>query len=167
MKKFILVILLVSCALFSFSQTIEYPRYEKDSLGQLVVVLTIDQAMTLDNNSELLGLFEKLNTQIGEYDSACIKVINGKEKVIAIQKMEIAALKASLLTKDEQIVALQRAITEYQIIIDTLESKIWDKDKIIDEKTKQIRRLKIKNAIGGIGGSLAIVGLLIAVILIN
>jgi Ethanolamine utilization protein EutJ (predicted chaperonin) len=81
--------------------------------------------------------------------------------------MEIAALKASLLTKDEQIVTLQRAITEYQIIIDVLESKIWDKDKIIDEKTRQIRRLKIKNAIGGIGGSLAIVGLLIAIILIN
>ena len=39
-----------------FSQEIEYPRYQVDSLGQSVVVMTIEQAQTLDNNSDLLEL---------------------------------------------------------------------------------------------------------------
>jgi chromosome segregation ATPase len=167
MKKFVITILAVLCALTSFSQTLDYPRYEKDSLGQTIVLLTIDQAMALDNNSELLGLFEKLNSQIGEYDSACIKVINEKEKVIAIQKLEIAALKSSLATKDQQIIALQAEIASYIAQIAVLNQHLRLQQDIIDDQKKQIRKLRFKNAVGGIGGSLAIVGLIVAFILIN
>jgi hypothetical protein len=61
---------------------IKYPRYEKDSTGKEVVVLTIEQAQQLDNNTDLLVLFEKVNQQIGSYDSMCIKVINQKDEVV-------------------------------------------------------------------------------------
>jgi hypothetical protein len=167
MKRFILTVIFTIISLFSFSQVIDYPRYEVDSLGQKVVVLTIAQATELDNNSELLGLFEKLNAQIGEYDSACIKVINEKDKVIAIQKIEIAKLKESLSVKDEQIVALQKTIEEYQSTVAIMGAQLKAKDKIIDEKNRQIRKLRFKTFMGGIGGSLAIVGLLVAFVLIN
>jgi hypothetical protein len=66
--KNIFIIILSFFALFSSAQ-IDYPKYSVDSLGQKIVLLTIDQAMRLDNNSELLGLFEKLNSQISDYDS--------------------------------------------------------------------------------------------------
>jgi hypothetical protein len=39
---------------------IEYPRYT-DSTDKKVVQMTIAQAMKLDNNTELLGLFEELS----------------------------------------------------------------------------------------------------------
>lgn len=167
MKRFILTLIFVLAAIVSFCQAIDYPRYDIDSLGQKVVVLTIAQATELDNNSELLGLFEKLNVQLGEYDSVCIKVINEKEKVIALQKIEIACLKEALLNKDQQISALQHEIAGYQAVIAALEGKIRAKDKIIEERERQLRRLKLKAAIGGIGESLMIFGLLVAIVVLN
>lgn len=156
--------------LFSSSvsaQTINYPRYEVDSLGQKVVVMTIEQAMKLDNNSELLTLFEKLNSQLGEYDSACIKVINDKEKVISIQTIEISKLKESLNTKDEQIASLQHRIAEYIVNIGILQDQVKNREGVISEKDKQIRGLKIKMMVAGIGGGAAIIGAILGLIFIH
>ena len=67
---FLFIVTLFSSS--SFAQTLDYPRYEVDSLGQKVIVMTIEQAMKLDNNSELLTLFEKLNSQNLEFErSGC------------------------------------------------------------------------------------------------
>jgi|688.fasta_scaffold04263_22 hypothetical protein len=156
--------------LFSSSvsaQTIDYPRYEVDSLGQKVVVMTIEQAMKLDNNSELLTLFEKLNSQLGEYDSTCIKVINDKEKVISIQTVEISKLKESLNIKDEQIASLQHRIAEYIVNIGILQDQVKNREDVISEKDKQIRGLKTKMIFGGIGSGAAIVGLILGLIFIH
>ena len=156
--------------LFSSSvsaQTIDYPRYEVDSLGQKVVVMTIEQAMKLDNNSELLTLFEKLNSQLGEFDSTCIKVINDKEKVISIQTVEISKLKESLNIKDEQIASLQHRIAEYIVNIGILQDQVKNREDVISEKDKQIRGLKTKMIFGGIGSGAAIVGLILGLIFIH
>ena len=156
--------------LFSSSvsaQTIDYPRYEVDSLGQKVVVMTIEQAMKLDNNSELLTLFEKLNSQLGEYDSICIKVINDKEKVISIQTVEISKLKESLNIKDEQIASLQYRIAEYIVNIGILQDQVKNREDVISEKDKQIRGLKIKMMVTGIGGGAAIIGAILGLIFIH
>lgn len=167
MKRFVLTILMSMLTFVAISQQTDYPKYATDSAGTQIVMLTIEQAMTLDNNSELLGLFEKLNAQIGQYDSACIKVINEKEKVIAIQKVEIAGLNAALLNKSKQIEALQEKIKEYLAKIAILEEQVKIKDGVIKEKTRQIRKLKIKMTFGGVGGMVAIAGLIVALILIH
>ena len=160
MKRIIITFLLSILTVTVFSQDLSYPRYEKDSLGNPVIIMTIDQAMKLDNNSELLGLFEKLNSQIGQYDSACVKVINDKDKVIALKNIEISNLKKSLSTKDEEIVALQSTISECRGVIIALESQLKKTNDIVSEKNKRIRKLKFKMAVGGIGGTLAVIGLI-------
>jgi hypothetical protein len=129
--------------------------------------MTIDQAMKLDNNSELLQLFEKLNSQLGEYDSACVKVINDKEKVISVQKIEIAKLKESLQNKDEQIASLQHRIAEYIVNVGILQDQVKNREGVISEKDRQIRGLKTKMIFGGIGGGAAIVGLILGIIFIH
>lgn len=166
-NKLALIFLFVSIWVNSFSQKIDYPKYSTDSLGQTVVVMTIEQAMKLDNNSELLTLFEKLNSQIGEYDSACVKVINDKEAVIVAQKMEISTLKASLTNKDAQLTSLQNRIAEYIVKVGILEEQVQNRQAVIDEKDRQIRGLKTKMLFGGIGGGVAIVGLILGLILVN
>jgi hypothetical protein len=50
--------------------------------------MTIAQAMKLDNNTELLGLFE-LGSRDGNFDRVYIKVISDKDVVISKQKVEI------------------------------------------------------------------------------
>jgi uncharacterized protein (DUF3084 family) len=165
MKRFLLIFSLV-LSLSSFAQ-IDYPRYEKDSLGQQVVVMTISQAMKLDNNSELLGLFEKLNSQIGSYDSVCIKVINDKERVISAQKLQISSLKEALTNKDQKIQNLQKQIVLYIDRVGILEKQIENRETVISEKNLQIRGLKTKMIFGGIGGGVAIIGLVLGLILVH
>lgn len=170
MKKFLTLIIGLVLSLTSFAQyskPIEYPKFEVDSNGQQVLVMTIEQAQALDNATDLLIMLEKLNTQMGDYDSVCVKVINDKDKVIASQKMEIAKLKESLNNKDSQIEALQGEIASYLRKIIILEAEVANRQKVIDEKNLQIRSLKTKMVFGGIGGGVAIIGLVLGLILVH
>jgi hypothetical protein len=162
--KNIFIIILSFFALFSSAQ-IDYPKYSVDSLGQKIVLLTIDQAMRLDNNSELLGLFEKLNSQISDYDSVCIKVVNDKERVINAQKLEISEIKKSLENKDSQILALQKEVASYIVRIKLLEEESANRQGVIDEKNLQLGELRTKMLFGGFGGGLIIIGLIGAILL--
>lgn len=171
MKKFLSLIVGLVLSLSAYSQysqpKIEYPRYEIDSLGQQVLVMTIEQAQNLDNGTDLLVLLQKLNTQMGDYDSVCVKVINDKEQVIASQKLEIAKLKESLNNKDEQIKSLQGEVAAYLKKILILESEVANRQKVIDEKNLQLRKMKTKMVVGGISGGVAIIGLILGLIVLN
>jgi len=166
MKKLSLLLISILFSLTLMSQ-IDYPRYEVDSLGQTVVVMTIEQSQKLDNNSELLSLFEKLNAQMLDYDSVCIRVINDKEYVISTQKLEISKLKESINVKDEKIITLQKEIEEHNKKVNLLEQQLLNRNDLIKVKDDEIRRLKIKMAVGVSASGLAIIGLIIGLILIK
>ena len=170
MKKFLslMVGLVLSLSVFSqYSKPIEYPKFETDSNGQQVIVMTIEQAQALDNSTDLLALMERANSQIGQYDSVCVKVINDKEQVIASQKLEIAKLKESLNNKDQQIKALQGEVAAYLKKILILENEVANRQQVIDEKNLQIRKMKTKMVFGGIGGGVAIIGLVLGLLLVH
>lgn len=164
------LISLLTFMLFTFTlsaQSIEYPRYEVDSLGQKVIVLTIEQAQKLDNNSDLLLLLEKYAQQIAEYDSICVKTVNDKQKVIDLQKIEIKTLKENLAVKDKEIENLQKRVNDY-----ILKETFWTeqmklKEETISIKDEQIRGLKTKMIFGGVGGGVAIIGLILGLIISN
>ena len=171
MKKFLTLIIGVILSLSAYSQyshpKIDYPRFEIDSLGQQVLVMTIEQAQNLDNGTDLLVLLQKQNTQMGQYDSVCVKVINDKEQVIASQKMEIAKLKESINNKDLQIKALQGEVASYLKKILILEDQVDNRQQVIDEKNLQLKKMKTKMIFGGIGGGVAIIGLILGLLLIH
>ncbi len=167
MKKLISLITFMIFAFTLSAQTIDYPRYEIDSLGQKVIVLTIEQAQKLDNNSDLLLLLEKYAQQIADYDSVCIKTVNDKQKVIDLQKIEIKTLKENLAVKDREIENLQKRVNDY-ILKETLWTEQMKlKDETISIKDQQIRGLKGKMIWGGVGGGLAIIGLILGLVLVN
>ena len=171
MKKFLSLIVGLVLSLSAYSQyspaKIDYPKFETDSNGQQVLVMTIEQAQALDNSTDLLALLEKQSTQIGSYDSICVKVINDKEQVIASQKLEIAKLKESINNKDEQIKSLQGEVAAYLKKILILESEVANRQQVIDEKSLQLRKMKTKMVFGGIGGGVAIIGLILGLIVLN
>jgi uncharacterized protein (DUF3084 family) len=171
MKNFLTLIIGMILSLSAYSQysqpKIDYPRFEIDSLGQQVLVMTIEQAQNLDNGTDLLVLLQKQNTQMGQYDSVCVKVINDKEQVIASQKMEIAKLKESINNKDLQIKALQGEVVSYLKKILILEEQVVNREQVIGEKNTQIRKMKTKMIFGGIGGAASIIGLIIGLIVLN
>jgi uncharacterized protein (DUF3084 family) len=104
---------------------------------------------------------------MGQYDSVCVKVINDKEQVIASQKMEIAKLKESINNKDLQIKALQGEVASYLKKILILEDEVTNRQQVIDEKNTQIRKMKTKMIFGGIGGGVAIIGLILGFLVIH
>jgi uncharacterized protein (DUF3084 family) len=163
MKRF-LIFLLTLISINVYSQ-IDYPKYEVDSLGQKVIVMTIEQAQSLDNNSEMLSLFEKLNTQIGSYDSVCVKVINDKDLVISSQKIQISKLKETLNNKDEQIKTLQSEIKEHENKEKILQDQVDNRQEVITEKDKKIKKMKLKMILGGGAGAAIIGGLLFIILL--
>ena len=171
MKNFLTLIIGMILSLSAYSQysqpKIDYPRFEIDSLGQQVLVMTIEQAQNLDNGADLLVLLQKQNTQMGQYDSVCVKVINDKEQVIASQKMEIAKLKESINNKDLQIKALQGEVVSYLKKILILEDQVNNRQQVIDEKNLQLRKMKTKMIVGGFGGGVAIIGLILSLLLIH
>lgn len=171
MKNFLSIMIGLLLSLTTFAQysnkPIEYPKFETDSNGQQVIVMTIEQAQMLDNGSDLLILMEKANAQMGSYDSVCVKVINDKEQVIASQKLEIAKLKESLNNKDQQIKSLQGEVAAYLKKIMILEEQVTNRQQVIDEKNLQLRKMKTKMVVGGIGGGVAIIGLVLGLILLH
>ena len=171
MKNFLSLIVGLVLSLSAYSQysqaKIDYPKFETDSNGQQVLVMTIEQAQALDNSTDLLALLEKQSTQIGQYDSVCVRVINDKEQVIASQKLEIAKLKESLNNKDQQIKSLQGEVAAYLKKILILEEQVDNRQQVIDEKNLQIRKMKTKMVFGGIGGGVAIIGLVLGLLLVH
>ena len=164
-KLFTILMTLIFTTMFSqVTQEIKYPRFEKDSLGQKVIVMTIQQAMKLNNNSNILEKFEKLSQEMKDYEDMCIKVVNEKDEVIARLDVTITKLDQQIIVKDDKIKALQGEILAWMEKNHVLETQLANRQQVIDEKDKQLRRLKTKMVVGGIGGSVVIVGLLLSVL---
>lgn len=164
-KLFTILMTLIFTTMFSqVTQEIKYPRFEKDSLGQKVIIMTIPQAMKLNNNSNILEKFEKLQAEMQDYENICVKVINEKDEVIAKLDFVITKQDQQLLEKDGKIKALQGEILAWMEKNNVLEKQLANRQQVIDEKDKQLRRLKTKMVVTGIGGSVVIVGLLLSVL---
>ena len=161
-KLFTLLMTLVFTTMFSqVTQKIKYPRFEVDSLGQKVIVMTIPQAMKLNNNSNILEKFEQLQAEMQDYENICVKVINEKEEVIAKLDVVITKQDSQLVKKDEKINALQQEILGWMQKNQVLQIEVTNRQKVIDEKDSQLSRLKTKMVVGGIGGSAIIIGLVL------
>jgi hypothetical protein len=170
MKKLLtLLSLLISVTLFSqVTHEIKYPRFELDSLGQKVVVMTIPQAMKLNNNSDLLEKFEKLSVEMKEYETFCIKVISEKDEVITKLNITIGKLEGQMVIKDDKIEALQGEIFSWMHRNIVIEEQLKNLNKQNDIKDRQINRMETKMWIGGSLGTLSIIGLvLVSVGIIN
>ena len=166
MKK-ILTILMTLTLMSVFSQVtkeIKYPRFEVDSLGKKVVIMTIPQAMKLNNNSNLLEKFEKLSGEMKDYETICVKVINDKDIVISKLDITINKLENQVLIKEDKINSLQNEVSNWMQKNRALETQIKNRQDIIHEKNKQISNMKVKMYVGGIGGSLVIGGLVLVVL---
>jgi hypothetical protein len=164
-KLFTLLMTLVFTTMFSqVTQKIKYPRFEVDSLGQKVIVMTIPQAMKLNNNSNILEKFEQLQAEMQDYENICIKVINEKDEVIAKLDVVITKQDSQLVKKDEKINALQQEIIGWMQKNQVLQTEVVNRQNVIDEKNKQLSRLKTKMVVGGIGGSVVIIGLVLSVL---
>ena len=162
---FTLLMTLVLTNLFAqVTPEIKYPRFETDSLGQKVIVMTIPQAMKLNNNSDLLEKFEAQDIKIKEYETLCVKVISEKDDVIAKLNLTLGKQDGQLLVKEDKIKSLQGEILGWMEKNGILEKEVANRQKVVDEKDKQLKKLKLKMVVGGIGSAAIIIPLVLKVV---
>jgi len=162
--KFLLTFISVLFFATAFSQ--EYPRIEKDSLDNDVMVLTIEQAQRVDNDLELLNLYKSLDDECAKQESVYVQVVNDKDAVIASLKLEKTALIEFAENKVAQITVLQNQINEYRNNNSILKAQVDKKQEVINEKDLQIGILKSKFKWTGIGAT-AIITVLTTLLLIK
>jgi hypothetical protein len=160
-------IILMMVLLFGFSahsQTAsktEYPILSKDSVtGQVLVIMTIEQAQKLDNATDLTKLFEEENIEIVGYDSACVRVVNDQNQIIATQTIQIKNLLSDNLIKDKEVTNLKAQIANYKKDLIDCGKQGADKDIIIKDQKHTINKQKAKMIIGGSLEGLAIIALI-------
>ena len=143
-KLFTILMTLFLTTMFSqVTPEIKYPRYEVDSLGQKVIIMTIPQAMKLNNNSNILDKFEKLQAEMRDYENICVKVINEKDEAIAKLDIVITKQDGQLVIKDDKIKALQGEILGWMEKNRILQAQVDNRQQVIDEKDKQELEISI------------------------
>lgn len=174
MRKILLLIFMMM-SLLSFSQTIDmslsqidstyYPLITTDSIGNKIVILTIEQAKYVDNQLDILNLLQESSDLINDIDSVCVKVINEKDFIIANQDIKISKMDSLLVNRDEQIDNLKQQIVTYQLSEYTYIQELRNKDSEIELHLNRIIDLEKKALLGGVTSGLiitALVTLLIA-----
>jgi hypothetical protein len=174
MKKIILLIIL---SMFSFigvsqidideSDTI-YPKIVVDTTtGDKYVIMTIEQVNIIDNKLDILKAMEEYNITSMSYDSVCIKVIEGKDTVIAKLEMQIENFIDYANNKDSLINNLQTQVESYKEKEKGFKEEIDNKNKEIDLHLDRINILEKKMIWGGIGGGIIITGLVLLILSSN
>lgn len=162
MKKLIVTLAIILFGFVGYSQS--YPKFDTDSTGEKLVVMTLKQAQALDNQTDLLVLFEKLNGEIGQYDSICLQLVNEKDSVIASQTLQLDNFKRDAAKKNEIIRNLANTNQEHLKSISTYRIEVEQKNQEIALHKREIKRVKKKAFLGG-GIAGVIAGLVIALLI--
>jgi peptidoglycan hydrolase CwlO-like protein len=164
MKKNIVTVILSLFTILSFSQTIEYPRIETDSLGNKILVMTIHQAQMVDNKLELLKLFEKQGLQCDSLNTAYLKVIDKLNNQVILLELNVKTLKEQLNDKDKQIDNLQQQLDNEKSSSDLCEYQKNNKDEEIKILKKEIKKHKFQKVVGFVVGGVGVVGGILIII---
>jgi chromosome segregation ATPase len=155
-KKIIITLIAILSSFALYGQ--DYPKYEKDSLGNQYVVITMEQARYVDTKLDILELMEK-NDILGQgLDSITIRVVNDLEKVIGEQEIQITNLFELVNNKDEQILNLQSQIANNMLIEETYRSQVGNLNTKVDIYETQVDKLEKKVFWGGISSIIVIIG---------
>lgn len=162
--KNLLLIFTFLISLTSFSQN-KYPKIEKDSLGNKIVILTYEQAQKIDNAYELLNLLEKSGAECDSLNVSYLKVIDKLEKQVLLLETDIKLYKQQVIDKDGQISNLSQRLTNCESDVKLANDQIKLRDSQIVLLNNEISTIKTKRNIAygvGIGGT--ILGILIAIL---
>lgn len=130
----------------------DLPKYfivDNDTIG---IILSVDQAQKIDNDLEILNLFETLSLECDSLDTYYVKIINGLDEIILVHEVKIKNLMDKNKIQGEEILKLktmiayretQLEISNYQKTNDSIRIKILEED---------ISKLKKKNVVTFISG---------------
>lgn len=163
MKSIILTTLFMLLSIVCIGQN--YPKIEKDSLGNKFVIMTYEQAQKIDNAFELVALLEKAGAECDSLSLSYVKVISKLEKQVSQLETDLKLYKGQVIDKDNQIENLTQRLKNTEDDAKLCNDQISIRDKQIVLLNDEIKSLKTKRNIAygvGIGGT--ILGILVAIL---
>ena len=151
------------------TKTIEYPSFYIVGGDTLGIIISIEQAQSLDNDLELYGLFEKMKISCDSTIKAYVVVVNEYSSQVAILETKIKSLENTNQSKDNQIKELNSQIVNYQTDLEKAGIQLKLKSKLITNQEKRITVLKLQRASYSIGSGIVgvVVGILVGVFAIH
>lgn len=154
--------------LISYGQNVtqkeDLPQYyivNNDTIG---VIITIEQCQVLDHNTELLDLYKKASLDFDHMENGYIVVINKQNEKIAILELDIKNLKKQSILQRDIINNLENQVKEYKKKDELSKEESKNNQIIIDGLKSDLKKQKMKTAMGFGGTVLGIIGVVLLVI---
>jgi predicted RNase H-like nuclease (RuvC/YqgF family) len=164
MKK-ILTLLLTLISFVAISQNeLETPRYLIENGDTIGIVLSVEQVQNLDNKTELLYLFEKLQINCDSVNSHYIEVINSSDEKIGLLEVKVSELISQGNEKDGLIKNLKEQVAKMEEDNNLCDSQLKNKDSEIKLLKEDLRKEKFKKWLSTAGNvALGVVAIILIV----
>jgi predicted RNase H-like nuclease (RuvC/YqgF family) len=157
MKTIFLSLILTLTSFLCKSQDDNFPRFliqDGDTIG---IVISVEQAQKLDNNSELLSLFKKLRIDCDNLDTHYIQIINTMDQQVALLKINIKEMEDQSDKKSDMLENLKQQLNNSKESNRLCDQIIENKDQEINILKKELRRQKFKKVLSVAGNAALIV----------
>lgn len=158
--KRILIIIAVMLVSFVCSAQEKKPYYlvvEKDTVG---VVFTVADAQKLDNDGDILKLYERLVASYDKSGIQYIKIVDKMDKEIGVLNLKIDEYKKAIADKDVVIADLKQIIHNKALSDAAYEQQLANDKVIIQNLNKQVNR-SFWQKVGGGAIALIVIGFLV------
>lgn len=149
MKKIFLMMSLCGYFLVSNSQILkqDLPQYFIQNGDTIGIILSVDQVQKLDNDVELLNLFQVLSIKCDSLDKHYVKVINDLNEVIVLKQISIVNLTTQNNTLNSEINKLKSALVNKQNQFNLCEEQRKNDSISIALLKKDLGSSKLKNVV--------------------
>lgn len=149
MKKTFLALLLTFFTITLFGQINkqDLPQYFIQNGDTLGIILTVEQVQKLDNDVELLNMFELLSIKCDSLDKHYVKVINDLNDVIVLKDVSITNLTKQTKTFTNQVEKLKSAVDIKESQLKLCEEQRVNDSTAIASLKKDLKKAKVKNIV--------------------
>ncbi len=143
----------------------DFPRFTLDSAtGTQCVIFTLQQAQKIDNDLELLKIYQLLHMSSDSLIKSLVFKVKVQDTMISTLTMQVSELKNVNATQNSLVSNLKAQIEDYKKNLALADTQLGLKDEQIKNLNKEIKkqkRLKIAGfSVGGLGILVAILALL-------
>lgn len=163
MNKFLTTLLMILSFISVKAQT-ELPQYFIEGGDTIGIIISVEQAQMLDNDSELLELFKKMRIDCDNLDTHYVSIINKLEEQIVLLKFQISDLVHQGAEKDKLIRNLKKSLELSEENTRLCEEQLELKNEEIKILKKEIFRQKVKKIVS-VGGNIGLAILTIILVI--
>jgi predicted RNase H-like nuclease (RuvC/YqgF family) len=166
MKKFLMMAVLMIVSVLSKAQDTSLPQYLIEGGDTIGIIISIEQAQVLDNDSELLELFKKMKLDCDNLDTHYVSVINKLEEQIVLLKVQISDLTNQGKEKDKLINNLKSSLALCEENNRLCQKELENKNEEIKILKNEVFRQKVKKFVS-VGGNVGLAILTIILVIKN